>query len=499
MKSIQSQLLWSILASAAVLLLAAGLVLESLLRAQLEREFDRNLLTKAMTLVTLTEQEVGQVEFEFEDEFLPQFSSSEDAEYFQLWLDTGQLIARSPSLGSQDLPFTNPPLNRPRFDDIQLPDGRDGRLVEIQFVPRLDDEDEDDDDDDDDDDDEKRQAANGATGDQQDAQAQVNALLTGVQAVLALAVGRENLDELILSVRLTLLLTMLGVLGAAGVIVRFAVRRGLRPLHEVARWVEDMDADTLDARIRLSERGAELAPITNQLNNLLGRLDDAFEREKHFSGNVAHELRTPLAELRSLADVGNKWPEDRKLVTGFFDDVGVIADNMERVVTNLLALTRCDAGKLLLEEAVVDLGVAVNQAWLKVAAGAKTKRIVLKNGLTGRLLVRTDPAMLELMVLNLMTNAVEYSPPGSAVSVSAHQDATTVTLAITNIAHGLKAEDLPSMFERFWRKESSRTGGHHAGLGLSLVKALANVLKLGVSPKLDHDHFSIALTGLQPG
>ncbi len=471
-----------------MLLIIAGVTIDYLLREQLKTEFDRNLLSKAMSLVTLSEQDEGEVEFDFVDRFMPEFAADERPEYFQLWLADGTLIERSGSLGEADLPRSNPPLDTPHFTDLTLPDGRVGRLVAVRFVPYHDGPD----------DDEKQAGAQADPGRQPD-DGEAGTSASDLRADIAVARGTEDLDHLIATVRATLAVIFALLMGATALLVRLSVDRGLKPLNKIAGEVRNLDADNLNTRLPDTPGSDELAPITRQLNELLERLEAAFQREKRFSGNVAHELRTPIAELRSLAEVGKEWPADRDMVEGFFGELVHLADDMERTVTNLMMLSQLEAGTQRAAMAPIGLSQLIDKTWRRLTSQANGKQVQLDNRVRDDLKVRSDEDKLTLILTNLFSNAVSYSPDHSVIVVAVEENTVGAQLAVSNPTVDLAEQDLPLMFERFWRKDEARAGGRHAGLGLSLVKALADILSIKISSALDTSRrFTIMLSELQP-
>ena len=184
--------------------------------------------------------------------------------------------------------------------------------------------------------------------------------------VLAVARGRGHLDEVLGNMQLVIF----GVGGFAILMALLLVWRvlaiGFRPIESIASQVEKLDADSLSSRIELPRAPRELAPIADQLNALLKRLDASFERERRFADNVAHELRTPIAELRSLAMVGAKWPDDEESVAEFFADVNDIAGRMEDVISDLLLLARCQAGIEQAQSSPTSLRQIIASTWSAV-------------------------------------------------------------------------------------------------------------------------------------
>ncbi len=465
MRSIRRRLVVPILAGSCLLILGAGLLLNGLISRRLRQELDDALLAKARALVTLTGQEDGEVEIDFADEVMPEFSAPTGPEYFQLWLADGTVLERSRSLGDADLP-RSPRLSRePLFRDLRLPDGRPGRLVEIAFVPEP--------------------AEDGPWG---ETLLDPTVPLPGGglrAAVLVTARSRRELDALMWFFHAVAVAVAALLASALGLLVHVSIRRGLAPLDEIGRQVEALDAGRLDLRIGTRIPTLELAPVVDRLNALLARLQVSFERERRFSSDIAHELRTPIAELRSLAEVGACWPEDREQVRSFFQDVDGIGLQMERIVANLLSLARCDSGLESFERAEVHLGALIEELWSRCAPEAEKKGLIWTFSPRPPLTLVSDPGKLILILSNLLSNAVTYSPAGSTVSCSATVTRGTLEVTVANPAPLLGPEDLPFLFERFWRKDPARTGSLHAGLGLPLAKAFAELLGLSLTAELD--------------
>ncbi|HXT21370.1 MAG TPA: ATP-binding protein, partial [Thermoanaerobaculia bacterium] len=233
-----------------------------------------------------------------------------------------------------------------------------------------------------------------------------------------------------------------------------------------------------------------------RLDDLLARLAEAFEREKRFSSDVAHELRTPVAELRSLAEVAHRWPEDRHATQAFFADVGAVAAQMEELIGNLLALARSDAGADALWVQEVSLAAAVKRAWERQEPRAAERGVTLDLAIDGDDALFTDAAKLDLILANLLANAAAYAPVGSPVSCRGEVDGQRFRLAIANAAPQLDPGDLPLLGQRFWRKDDARGDGRHAGLGLTLVRSLANALGYAVDFRLDGERrFTVEVSG----
>jgi len=202
------------------------------------------------------------------------------------------------------------------------------------------------------------------------------------------------------------------------------------------------------------------------------------------SSDIAHELKTPIAELRNLSEVGARWPEDRQAVRQFFEDARAIAQHMERVVAHLLALARYDEGRERVWTAPVQVAEIVDGAWKPLAREAAARELHLRQEVSPILVFETDPEKFGLIVTNLLSNAIAYSVRGSTIRCESEEVAGLASVSFRNRTDHLEAKDLPVMFDRFWRKDEARTGGHGVGLGLAVVRALADLLAIGIETRL---------------
>ena len=476
MYSIRRQLNGTIIASMLALLAFAAALLYYRVSGEVERVFDRAIYDKAQALISLTELDEDGLEFDFaEDGAMLEFTvAAEVPEYYQLWEAGAELLLKSPSLGDTGLPRAGVALGEHRFADIELADGRAGRLIETRFMPRVEDEDEDD-----------------------EEELDLGPLPEPQPITLVYARERESLDATLFAIGFTIFGVFSLVLLLSGLLVWRLVGRGLAPLAKLAGQVAEIDESRLDQRlVHDGEQSLEIAPIENQLNHLLERLQSAFEREKRFSANAAHELRTPLSELRALAEVGRMLPEDREQVLAFFADVAAISGQMEKIVITLLELARSEAGLLRTDPEDIELAAFCEEIWKQTLNGNdKTLIRQIPEGLV----INTDREKLGMILGNLFGNAISYSPDDAEVRIAAEIRNERVVLEVRNAATDLKPEDVVHMRDRFWRKHRAHHEDGHTGLGLTLVDALARIMKLDVSLSLDERQtFMVTISGLQP-
>lgn len=438
MKSLRRQLTRELLVSLAVLLGLALLALYGAIWVELNRAFNSTLEARALGISALVEQDGGRLKLDFSERILRGFAAGKKARaYFELRDEAGNLITRSTSLGDGRLEVpTGKAGESPDFWNLTLPNGRDGRGVRLLFRTK----------------------------------GETEKSAETVPAVLVVAVSREDLDEVLGGLFAAVAGT--GVLLLAGVffVVPRVLRRGLAPVDRLGEQVADIHADSLTARFDAASLPAELQPIGERLNDLLARLETSFERERRFSADLAHELRTPLAELRSLAECALKWPDSRDPATD--RDTLAIALQMEALVTRLLTLARGERGQLAAQSEPVDLAALVAASWQSFATRAADRGLRFRAQVpTGT--VAADPVLLRSILANLFDNAVDYAPAGGEIVVTGESGGG---LRVANPAGNLAAGDVERFFERFWRKEAARTGGLHAGLGLNLARVFATAM-----------------------
>jgi two-component system sensor histidine kinase QseC len=477
MRSLRGRLTVGLLIGTSLLLAAGGLVLNHVISSHLRRDYDAALVARARSLASLTEQKSGRVWLQFTDEAMPDFASKQNPDYFQIWLANGRVIERSRSLGSRNLPRTGAPFDKPVLSDLTLPDTRRGRRIEITFHPLSEEE-------------EDRLRDSEQSSGPSDAD--------DLAVTLVLAHGREELDAFLLSIQVTLALVALGLLAATAILVKAVIGVGLAPLDNLGLRLESMGAESLGETLNAAGAPAELVPMIRHLNGLLARLNESFAREKSFSSNLAHELRTPLAELRAVAEVALKWPEDSTSGPEALEEVRAIGLQMESVVVNLLALARSEEresffqASQLSEVPVRELAAG---CWSAFSSRAEEKGMQFHLDIAEGLTVATDREKLGLILSNLLANAVAHGSAGCAVSCSATASGREFALRVSNFTDALTHDDLPRIFDRFWRKDPARSGGQHTGLGLALVAALCELLELRRTARLDGSLFEITLCG----
>ena len=294
---------------------------------------------------------------------------------------------------------------------------------------------------------------------------------------LLFAQDRHAIDQMMLAVDWTLTLGPALALLIALIAVPLIVRRGLRPIGRLVERMRDIGPNAPGQRLAASGL-RELDPLVARFNDVLGRMDDGLARERQFASGLAHETRTRLAELRALTEVESRYPSGRSLPE-LLAEIGSIGAELEATVTALLLLTRLQSG---LEQPLLQpLPLA---PWLDRQL-QRQQGVIASRGLGVQILgtppacLHTDPALLEVVVGNLLGNACAYAPAGDRVTLQLTADG----LSIANAAPELGAADLANFGQRFWRKQLPHAG--HAGLGLALASAATHALGLRLDFRLD--------------
>lgn len=276
------------------------------------------------------------------------------------------------------------------------------------------------------------------------------------------------------------------------VAVPLIVRRVLQPLDALGERMGDIGPNAPGRR--LAATGVrELDPLVARFNEVLARMDEGLARERQFAGGLAHETRTRLAELRALCEVESRYPSGRPL-PALLGELGAIGAELENTVNALLLLTRLQSGLEPPQPAEVDPADLLERLRRRHGATARRRGVALQLEQAGTAAGwRTDPALLEVVLGNLVGNACSYAPAGDTVRMRADGHA----IVIENAAPDLDADDLAHFGQRFWRKQPPHSG--HAGLGLALATAAAQALRLELGHRLRDGRLQARLSRIPAG
>ncbi len=456
MKSLHRRFTLRLLLGGVLLLGLASGALQWRLQAVLTDQFDAALQVSVRAATAFTEQIGGQVLLEPADETMTWSNKAGQADVLLLRESTGREITRSHPLEGLVVPLSSGTAEAPQFWDATLVDGRAMRFAGIRYAPTPTDEEP------------------------------VN-LTPGLEAILVIGRDRLPLDQSLRSLRNTMLLFGGLTLAALVALVRWSVRDGLAPLDRLGAAVAGVDAKNLTTRFPDESLPDELRPIAVCLNELLERLESSFGRERRFTANVAHELRTPIAELRTLAEVNLTTPASEEERRASWQDALNIALRMESLAVRLLELARTDDAAMVVRSEPVVLAKALQDAWQPWANQAGGRRVDVSFQLPAGLVLATDPVLLSAILGNLCGNAAEYAAEGTLFRVSAVLQPESAVLRFRNRTDGLLFEEVSHLFERFWKRDASRAEGRRHGLGLALAAEYTALLRGSLSAHLWQD------------
>jgi heavy metal sensor kinase len=295
------------------------------------------------------------------------------------------------------------------------------------------------------------------------------------QSVVVLAIADlEPVAEELFEVRRLLWLSVPLLVALAAVGGYWLASRELAPVGWMAEQARRITGNNLDTRLKIGRAAEEIETLAAAFNELLGRLDQSFESMRRFVADASHELRTPIAIIRGEADVAltrERTPAEYQATLGIVLEE---ARRLSRLVDDLLNLARADAGhvKLRIEEFYFNDLIA--ECCRSVQALAAARSIELECHAGEDVSFRGDEDLLRRLVINLLDNAIRYTPAGGRVSASLVAEGPRLRIAISDTGQGIAPEARPHIFDRFYRADKSRSredGGF--GLGLAIAKWIA--------------------------
>lgn len=297
-------------------------------------------------------------------------------------------------------------------------------------------------------------------------------VLDGRPLLIRLAHSEEPLYLRLRDLSLASLVVLPIVLLIAGFAGYALARRALSPIEKMAREAKGITPDKLDARLPVDDADDELGQLARVFNETLARLEQAFEQLRRFTSDASHELRTPLAMIRSVGEVGLQKDGSR---AEYRDIIGSMLEEVNRLtslIDNLLTISRADSGHIQLHRKKVPLlGLTLEAAALiEILTEEKSQTLEVRGDATAE--VEGDPMFLRQALVNVIHNAVKYSPMGETISVAIRMcNGNGVVIEVKDHGPGIPPEDQPRIFDRFYRVDKARwreSGG--AGLGLSIAK-----------------------------
>jgi heavy metal sensor kinase len=248
-------------------------------------------------------------------------------------------------------------------------------------------------------------------------------------------------------------------------------RRALAPVDQMVERARSINAEKLNARLQVDNPDDELGRLASVFNDTFARLEASFERMRHFTSDASHELRTPLTAIRSVGEVGLRGRRDesayREIIGSMLEEV----DRLALMVDRLLMLSRADSGDAKLSVDVVDLGALAGEIAEQLSVLAEEKHQSIKVHCAPVSSWVGDRVVLRQALMNLVDNAIKYSPEGGSIEVHVAQSPDGVAIDVTDTGPGIPEELQPRIFDRFYRVDKARSRGNGGtGLGLAIAK-----------------------------
>ena len=283
----------------------------------------------------------------------------------------------------------------------------------------------------------------------------------------------EDLDQTLQTLAVVLLAMIPLVTLFAGAGGWWMARRALAPVDSMTATAQTIGMTELEARLQVPPTGDELTRLADAFNQLLSRVHQGVQQIRRFTADAAHELRTPVAIIRSAAEIALRRPREMESYQETLRTIAAESMRLSELLDQLLFLARNDSGALPLHREEVDLRTVADDVAQSLASLADPRQIHVQR-LAGIYPAKVlgDRASLRRLVLILVENAIKYSQPGCTVKISDETAPGRMGISVADNGRGIREEDLPLIFDRFYRSETSRTSSGF-GLGLSIAKVIA--------------------------
>jgi heavy metal sensor kinase len=308
----------------------------------------------------------------------------------------------------------------------------------------------------------------------QDRQEEVRILYAMISPSIILQVGQamESYSRFLDAFKGIFITTMTFLIVLAAGMGWFMARRAVSGVEAVTRTAQKISAGTLDERVPVKARGDEIDQLATTFNQMLDRIQTLLTEIKEISDNIAHDLRSPITRIRGTAEVtlttGKALNDYENMAASTIEE----CDRLLDMINTMLMISKTESGvdKLSLEE--IDLAALVREACELFKPTAEDKGVSLSSDISKPIHFMGDIQMIQRMISNLLDNAIKYTPSGGLVIASMNENDTHVVVSVKDTGCGISSNDLPRIFERFYRCDQSRSQSG-IGLGLSLARAIA--------------------------
>ena len=302
-----------------------------------------------------------------------------------------------------------------------------------------------------------------------------------VVGYLVVAMSLEDF-EIVLILKNILLITFPLILILLFLIARFFAGRSIKPVGTIIETSSQITKDNLQTRIPLPQNKDELYVLSENINNLLSRIENAIDREKQFTSDASHELRTPLAVIKGTMEVLIRKPRNQQEYEEKIQFCISEVDRLNHMVDQLLLLARFENQKQNVKQETIYLNALVLDNLTRFSEKSENKKLKIKTEFTEDYYLISDNYLVSIIISNLISNAIKYSNPNGEIAIELGKTNDEVTFSITDYGVGIAKNDLDKIFNSFYRSDvSNHPEIKGTGLGLSIVKRLCDLLKLEIT------------------
>src|SRR5918992_1027519 len=295
-----------------------------------------------------------------------------------------------------------------------------------------------------------------------------------IVGVLEVGQSEEDVSDTLTSLLYVMMLAYPLALLAASFDGVFLAGRALSPIDNITRTARHISAEGLKQRLNLRLPDDEVGRLARTFDEMIARLDNAFQRQRRFTADASHELRTPLTIIKGQIDVSLQRDREPGAYRQVLQAINAEVDRLIRLTGSLLTLTRADAGQISLRFEDVDVAEVVTGVFEQIRSAASDKGVECQLDPGPPAMIRGDQDLLLQLMLNLSDNAIRYTPSGGQVALGWRVNKDQVQLWVQDTGIGISQEHLPHLFDRFYRVDKARSraeGG--VGLGLAISHWIA--------------------------
>jgi signal transduction histidine kinase len=302
-----------------------------------------------------------------------------------------------------------------------------------------------------------------------------------IKGYLIVAVSQQEAITILNNLFIILLLSYPITLILLFIVARIITARSIKPILNIIETTGKISQEDLNFRIELPKKKDELQLLSQTINELLDRIQNAVEREKQLTSDASHELRTPLAVIKGTLEVLIRKPRNQTEYLEKIDFCIKEVDRLNNLVSELLLLARFENQKQNIQREDISLNAIILDELSRYSDKIKNKQIVVKHNFTEDYIIKSDQYLISIIFGNLISNALKYSNQNGEISINLHNENTLVIVSIIDNGIGIKKDNIDKVFDPFFRSfPNNHPEIKGTGLGLSIVKRVCTLLDINV-------------------